>query len=310
RTLALTLAQTRGLEPQPAPALTGADWVAVEQEAARCGRGKSPCAICRESFKCSRQALLSCGHIFHAACLSSFERFTRTRNEAERCPLCRNSGYQKCTTMLGTQAWRQACAIKVQAWIRGRLARRQLRRLFRARYRGGRGDSECRRRFFASELGECASRMEKDVGIRAESLDMLFAELDAGLAFSREVFNTQRAAPACDHGIEACTPSSCRISGWQAAEASPASGIREDGKAAELEAWAVAFARARERDTLECPICMNDMCSLFAPRPVLLLSCSHVMHLACLHSFEDFGGGAGGVSPGCPVCRSTYKSTT
>lgn len=37
--------------------------------------------------------LLSCSHIFHEACLSSFERFTK--KDILSCPICRSLGYGK-----------------------------------------------------------------------------------------------------------------------------------------------------------------------------------------------------------------------
>jgi hypothetical protein len=37
--------------------------------------------------------ILSCSHVFHKACLASFERFLRVAKRT--CPLCRKSNYQK-----------------------------------------------------------------------------------------------------------------------------------------------------------------------------------------------------------------------
>lgn len=61
----------------------------------RCGAsvrqfGRSPSAV---HHVLSLQVLLSCSHVFHKACLSSFERFTG----AKSCPLCR---CKKCATAL------------------------------------------------------------------------------------------------------------------------------------------------------------------------------------------------------------------
>lgn len=54
------------------------------------------------------QVLLSCSHVFHKACLQSFERFSGIRS----CPLCRASDYQKKVINDGADAYRSRCATR------------------------------------------------------------------------------------------------------------------------------------------------------------------------------------------------------
>ena len=53
-----------------------------------------------------KQVLLSCSHVFHLSCLTSFERFSQKKC----CPLCRSGGYQKRVIYEGSQYWRHRAA--------------------------------------------------------------------------------------------------------------------------------------------------------------------------------------------------------
>ena len=68
------------------------------------------CPICLEEFRTGEQVILSCSHVFHEACLTSFEAFqasqhaSRVQGQAEggtaaayerACPVCRRAKYEK-----------------------------------------------------------------------------------------------------------------------------------------------------------------------------------------------------------------------
>ena len=117
------------------------------------GRNDSalPCPICKEDFKnddqvfaatpaCTLHALqpaplplrthpvqviLSCSHVFHAACIRSFERFTG----AKACPLCRSRDYQKKRTWGGKELFRERSVLLLQKAFRCARARRAMRHL-------------------------------------------------------------------------------------------------------------------------------------------------------------------------------------
>ena len=78
------------------------------------------CPICLEEFRPGEQVILSCSHVFHEKCLSSFENFQRRQHDGnsasggsgggsnggaafERsCPVCRRAKYEKKrTTQVG-----------------------------------------------------------------------------------------------------------------------------------------------------------------------------------------------------------------
>ena len=81
-----TLAQRRGLVPiaPPQAPLTPFDWAVIENSRSD---PDSCCPICMEGFKQGHEVLLSCSHIFHRACLRSFENFMKDSEFS--CPICR-----------------------------------------------------------------------------------------------------------------------------------------------------------------------------------------------------------------------------
>eukprot|EP00993_Chasmostoma_nieuportense_P002670 NODE_3445_length_967_cov_3.135714_g3296_i0.p1 GENE.NODE_3445_length_967_cov_3.135714_g3296_i0~~NODE_3445_length_967_cov_3.135714_g3296_i0.p1 ORF type:complete len:300 (-),score=47.91 NODE_3445_length_967_cov_3.135714_g3296_i0:66-965(-) len=79
--------------------------------------------------------------------------------------------------------------------------------------------------------------------------------------------------------------------------------------------WAEAAARAKQRHTNECPICMQvlsaglpDVHRTQEADQVVLLSCSHCFHAKCIQSFEQFALSldAAPTKLSCPLCRSPY----
>lgn len=86
----LSMAQKRGLLPIPAPIspVRQSAWQNIESRLIE--RGEGHCPICMEGFKGGGEVLLSCSHLFHLACLTSFENFMQ-RNEERSCPICRKN---------------------------------------------------------------------------------------------------------------------------------------------------------------------------------------------------------------------------
>ncbi|KAJ3213078.1 RING finger protein 32 [Dinochytrium kinnereticum] len=89
-----TLAQKLGIVAPPPKRMTITEWDSVKELSRRREDWKKDCSICCEPICKGRQALLSCSHTFHLACLKSFER----HSGGKRCPLCRTSGYETIAT--------------------------------------------------------------------------------------------------------------------------------------------------------------------------------------------------------------------
>ncbi|KAJ0405751.1 hypothetical protein ATCC90586_007694 [Pythium insidiosum] len=58
----------------PPPKLSRDEWERCENQALERGDASHPCSICREAFGVDEQVILSCSHMFHLACIQSFER--------------------------------------------------------------------------------------------------------------------------------------------------------------------------------------------------------------------------------------------
>lgn len=85
-----TLAQRLRLVASPAR-LTPQQWEEAHAASLRRGDSRCECAVCLQPFRQQPQVLLSCSHVFHQACLASFEAYAGVRS----CPLCRCQAYQK-----------------------------------------------------------------------------------------------------------------------------------------------------------------------------------------------------------------------
>ncbi|OQR93571.1 hypothetical protein ACHHYP_20098 [Achlya hypogyna] len=159
-----TLAQKIGLVPGPPPKLSRNQWEDCEEAAE--ARGDALCSICREPFGVAAKVILSCSHLFHHACLSSFERFMRT--SARVCPLCRKHNYEKKATTRGEAAFRH----------------------LRASGDGSRGPDTPT---YCTELCSISSRIVRAMDKRADSIDALLAEFDKSVSLSRSVFSSNNA---------------------------------------------------------------------------------------------------------------------
>ena len=308
----LTFAQLRGLEERPERALTTGEWQEVEREAAHrllAARTADCCAICQEVFGPDEQVLLNCSHMFHAACLAAFERFTRCRHKDRTCPVCRKRDYQKKLTSAGAVRWRFDAATKLAARYRGYAARKWFAERLREYYSSGGGDAARRRLFFSKRVASVVDRVARVFEEEEDALAALFAEVDRSLQHSRQIMS---------RGIVAQR----RTSPGAAAESRGAGASTGAGRSAFLATWGSALSRARARCDRECPICLGAMRGLDGvdadgvlrsgtgggTRALTLLSCGHVFHDGCVAAFEAFNVYEGVLL--CPLCRQSYSRVT
>lgn len=114
-----------------------------------------------EGFKDGREVLLSCSHMFHRHCLSSFEIFMKS--EERSCPVCRAIRYQKKITRLGSNAYEAVCSLIIQRTFRGYLARKEYYNIIKIYYDSGRGGkSRQRTKFYERQLSTYLSRIDDD----------------------------------------------------------------------------------------------------------------------------------------------------
>lgn len=118
--------------------------------------------------------------MYHKQCLASYEKYARTR----ACPLCRAQQYQRIEIDDGARAYRTYCAILIQSFYRGHLARKKYKEL--RRHNPPKFSEAARRRWAAERLEEESEKMIKEMEGERGDMDDLFAELDAGLKQSRE----------------------------------------------------------------------------------------------------------------------------
>ncbi|CAF0854886.1 unnamed protein product [Adineta steineri] len=292
--------------------LTEAAWNEVKQRSNDRQDSNCPCPICQEDFGLGQQVLLSCSHVFHRACLITFEKFVSNNangTDLRTCPLCRRSQYEKRIIHEGAKIHRAKCAARIQAAWRGYIVR-QWYKNFRLDMSHIPDDTRLRRKFYQEKLSEITDRIIASCDF---DLNDLFNEIDRNVEKARAI------RQAFDARIRT---------------------IDEDE-------WKEIKERAKQRNELECSICKcalqpiiietiikkpikttkNKLEKLFPQskliehkqivkkqeqqqqpkRPLVLLSCTHVFHATCLQMFEGY---CCDPIPNCPVCRTAYQKNT
>lgn len=264
----LSLAQRLGLVEAPPPALSADEWASVRARAAERQASVAPCTICQMPFAhLGEQLLLGCAHVFHRACLRSWERHSRRRS----CPCCRQLYGQAYCIDDGAHHYRHSSAALLQAAWRALAARRQYA------LRRARADPERLRTYCAARLDSLSSALLRQVSADVQQVATLLADLDRQAAQRNGLLGHAHAQ--------------------QLSNQSQARSL--DGGAAE------AAARARERGVRECSVCLQPCNGAGGRRSGLsVLSCSHVFHTHCVRAFEAFSLPSAPLC--CPECRALY----
>lgn len=267
-----------------------------------------------ETFRAETQVILSCSHVFHQACLASFERFSGRAS----CPLCRAADYEKRLFEEGRKNWEILCANKLQAVWRGHCGRKIWNHLLDTVVPS---DPIKKRDFFARRMLKLTGKLLRALDDNSDELAALFAESEQALSVSRQVFN---AAPSCTPEQAACeTGTADRWAALRREMERPAArpGQLDTSPPPDNQDrvdWSKAEAAALTRDEQCCAICLADLGGL--EKKKALTSCSHLFHAQCLESFERFATAVSadahrhalsaepaGHLPKCPCCRSDYS---
>eukprot|EP00466_Bigelowiella_natans_P003969 jgi/Bigna1/131519/aug1.14_g6227 len=159
----LNLAQRVGLLEKPAPKLTEEEWKGLRKTAVDRGSHLRPCPICCDHFGTQPQVILSCSHVFHSACLKSFEKFSGN----VVCPICRAKDYQAKLIDDGARIFKQRSIVVIQSWFRGYIARKKYFELL------------------DKKLKQTTKQMVKQVDKKQDALDLLFAQMESNLQLSK-----------------------------------------------------------------------------------------------------------------------------
>ncbi|KAK2963273.1 putative RING finger protein 32 [Blattamonas nauphoetae] len=274
----ITLAQRLGLEPAPAPFLTQNDWKVIKLESDQ--RDERTCAICRELFgNEDDQVLLPCTHTFHKNCLATFHSFVGNSS----CPICRHHNIHNehihITSALDQR--KNESAVIIQKWWRGYL----VRRVYRIQPR----DQTRRRQLTLRKMSYLSFKMDRNTRQEQKYVNKLLKEVDSNVDQNRHMM------------------AQVIVVDWESVKQRGLVRITEDPN---------------------CPICICPLVQvqkISKPRPqpkpkqrgkspsgtteqfkkLAILSCSHIFHSCCLHSFETLSGQK---VPICPICRAHYTT--
>ncbi|XP_072184362.1 RING finger protein 32 [Excalfactoria chinensis] len=268
----LTLAQKLGLVEPPSLPLTAEEWAKIKQRSIQHGDSIQPCAICREEFALQPQVLLSCSHVFHKACLKSFEKFTGKKS----CPMCRKKQYQTRVIHDGARLYKIKCATRIQATWRGYVVRKWYKNL---RKTVPPKDSKLRKQFFEEKVQQISNRLLSSYDI---NVDDFLSKIDSSIAACREAFQQL-------DGKEILLSEN----DWE----------RIQMQAFRLEIADCPICIMPLSPTAQHACVFSGTSNPFS-RQIVLLSCSHLFHHTCLEAFEELSLGVPHI---CPLCRSYYQ---
>ena len=251
----LSLAQKMGLVPAPPPAPSASEWHDVEEKASIRGDLLRPCAICHEPFDFEaksgaaatgkEQVILNCAHVYHATCLRQFERFARASGHHVRCPVCRHPQYHKRATARGAADVQRRCVVRIQARIRGVLARKRFLAMRLA------ADPTFRRDYYYRKLRRYADWHTAATAVRAEEVDRFLEDIDA----QREKAAAMMLTPAEWCGLRDAARTRFAEPPWlRHAEPANVATITDDGTVVDA-----ADAASSCGDGAACPICFDAL---------------------------------------------------
>jgi len=269
-----------------------------------------------DTFRAETQVILSCSHVFHQTCLTSFERFSGRAT----CPLCRSADYEKRLFEEGRKNWELLCTRKLQAVWRGHCGRKIWNYLLDTVVPT---DPAKKRDFFVRRMGKLSTKLLSAMDNNADDLEALFSESDQALLVSRQVFNN--ATEPSSRTVQS-PPETSTADRWAALrldmEGPAALPALPSPSAAQGEHdtidWDKVETAALTRNEQDCAICLGDLGG--PDKQKALTSCSHLFHAQCLASFERFATAVSAdrhrqtlaaeptpQCPTCPCCRSEYQ---
>ncbi len=281
----------------------------------------SSCAAChrrRLPQHHQRQSILSCGHIFHSACISSFEKFVGYENRF--CPLCRFERYDAKPTNVGSLVRSDQAAIVVQKICRGWISRLDYRDRLSVLFSYGSGQEasnrcnncthsihdECslseaetgkscnaisasgkqdpemfmriRRKFYSRELTDLGNKVMNSIDRKESSISSLTGTIEESLAISRDM-SILMEEQMKNRSVNGLG-SSTRVH-WDV--------ILKAALGRNSSSTSIATHSHTKGQLIDCPICMCAMdISSCNKRSLTVLSCTHLFHTSCIEALEVF----------------------
>ncbi|TNV73938.1 hypothetical protein FGO68_gene14761 [Halteria grandinella] len=272
----LSLAQKLGLVPSPPKPLNQEEWQQIEEQSLkREDISNCICPICLEKFRMQQHVILSCSHIYHKACLESFERVSQTK----QCPICRRQDYEKKNFMIANKKYKIQAIIKIQALFRSfRCRKRFYERMVQNGYKPE--NPLLRRKLIFYKMSRISSKMSKTLQHQGSMAQKAINQLGENFIVKQEQMENNL------NQIMQLKQNNAMIS----------------LQPIEKVDWQSVKKSALDRKDTECTICLQSMVNC----KVFLLSCSHMFHANCLCSFERYSMSQVHC---CPNCRQPYQKS-
>ncbi|OHS94334.1 hypothetical protein TRFO_11191 [Tritrichomonas foetus] len=139
---------------------------------------KQTCSFCQKHYSYKNLSILSCGHVFHSDCLSSFRKNSNPRNHC--CPICRQLYHF--VDIHASDCYKNLAAILIQKRFRGFRFRKHL------------GDiappgSTMHRKWVLSRAKNASVLLVDAIENQSDAVDAILASIDKELDWARSVMN-------------------------------------------------------------------------------------------------------------------------
>lgn len=298
--------------------LSESAWNEIKQRSNERQDSTLPCPICQEDFGLGQQVLLSCSHVFHRTCLSTFEKFVSHNGngiDQRTCPICRRSQYEKRIIYEGAKIHRSKCAAKIQAAWRGYIVRQWYKK-FRNDMSYIPNDPRLKRKFYHEKLSEITDRIVASCDF---DLNELFNEVDRNVERARAIRQAfdaririidenewkQIKERAKQRNEFECSICKCFLQPVVPPVDPPKKSVKKSKFT--LDKLFPVMNNVEPRSMIKQTLPTSSVHNQQTTRPLVLLSCTHVFHATCLEMFEQYSCDS---TFSCPVCRTVYQKNT
>lgn len=283
----LSLAEKIGLVNISNKPLSKQDWEILEKKVSNRIDHTSSCPICLERLSTQNSILLSCSHVFHKPCLTSFENLSKTNS----CPVCRGKNYQKRSYFNDKEKMINYSIKLIQSNYRGFNLRFVL---YKTIFQVNTPSSKLlKKRYSYFRIRELFSRINEKIKINSKINSSLLNEMQDQIEAQKKLNKK------LENDINNNKYIKKQLDDNNASDSGFVNNIKND-KNNNLY-WNKLIEKYNIKKKDNCSICLNP----FNNKNVYLLDCGHMYHENCILSLEKYDIY---YNKRCPACRKEEYS--
>lgn len=277
----LSLAQKIGLEKINVKPLTKEEWEKLENKIDNRIDHNSSCPICLEKLSVNKSTILSCSHVFHKSCLSSYEKLVKNKS----CPICREKNYQQKNYFKDKEKFISFSIILIQKNYKGFRIRLFM---YNKYFKNSPPRSKLlKKRYSYFRIRELFAKINNKIAENSNMNDSLFNEMKEEIEKQKLLQDNILKETLL---INSKLKKDIKITNNNIVEETIEDKINKDN------IWNNLLKKYNTKSNDNCSICLSK----FSNKKVYLLDCGHVYHEQCLVSMEKYDNH---YVKRCPACR-------